>query len=51
VLEFPLSPGASASDVLRIDFAPGLIPTEADRRLSRAAARLAAAVLEYEQGA
>ena len=50
-LEFPLTPGASASDVLRIDFAPGLIPTEADRRLSRAAARLAAAVLEYEQGA
>jgi hypothetical protein len=47
-LDFAVPANTDAPVILRIAFAPGSKPTPADLRLSRAAARLAAIVLDFD---
>jgi hypothetical protein len=46
--DFAVPTSADAPVIMRVAFAPGLKPTPADLRLTRAAARLAAIVLEFD---
>ena len=46
--DFAVPTSADALVIMRVAFAPGSKPTPADLRLSRAAARLAAVILEFE---
>jgi hypothetical protein len=47
-LDFAVPTSADGPVIMRVAFAPGSKPTPADLRLSRAAARLAAIVLEFD---
>lgn len=47
-LDFAVPMNADAPVIMRVTFAPGSTPTQTDLRLSRAAARLAAIVLEFD---
>jgi hypothetical protein len=47
-LDFAVPTSADGPVIMRVAFAPGSKPTPADQRLSRAAARLAAIVLEFD---
>jgi len=48
MLDFAVPTSSDAPVIMRVAFAPGSKPTPADLRLTRAAARLAAIVLEFE---
>ena len=47
-VDFAVPTSADGPVIMRVAFAPGSKPTQADLRLSRAAARLAAVILEFE---